>query len=172
VIVPGWYGMANVKWLASITVASEPFGGYQQERAYRLRRNEADEGEPLTRMLPRALMVPPGVPHFLPRERVLSLAPCRLEGRAWSGFAPIAGVEVSADGGETWTAAALDGQAPDSSWAWRRWTFEWHPRAPGEHVLACRARDEAGNVQPTQPTWNVGGYANNAVQRVRVTVTL
>jgi sulfane dehydrogenase subunit SoxC len=43
--------------------------------------------------------------------------------------------------------------------------------APGQHVLACRARDEAGNAQTTEPRWNAGGYANNEVQRVPVTVT-
>ena len=167
-VVPGWYGMTNVKWLGAITVVNERFGGYQQERAYRMRRDEADEGEPLTRMLPRALMVPPGVPEFIPRERIVPLASCLLEGRAWSGYAPIAAVEVSVDGGETWHAAALD-EPPTSPWAWRRWTFGWHPHAPGRYVLVCRARDEAGNVQPADPPWNVGGYANNAVQRIPVT---
>src|SRR5207244_1106689 len=68
-VVPGWYGMTNVKWLAEIRVATEPFEGYQQDHSYRLRQAEEDEGEPLTRMLPRALMVPPGIPEFQTRER-------------------------------------------------------------------------------------------------------
>ena len=54
-------------------------------------------------------------------------------------------------------------------WAWRAWSFSWDA-VPGEHELCCRARDDAGNEQPLEPRWNLGGYANNAVQRVHVTV--
>ena len=50
-----------------------------------------------------------------------------------------------------------------------RWLFPWSP-TPGEYVLCCRARDAAGNEQPLEPSWNLGGYANNAVQRIPVTV--
>src|SRR6478752_7135968 len=64
-VVPGWYGMTSVKWLERITVLDKPFEGYQQAHAYRLRRSEDDEGEPITRMRPRALMMPPGMPDFL-----------------------------------------------------------------------------------------------------------
>jgi DMSO/TMAO reductase YedYZ molybdopterin-dependent catalytic subunit len=167
-LVPGWYGMTNVKWLASINVLGEPFDGYQHSAAYRLRVDEDDEGTPVTRMEPRSLLVPPGIPDFNTRARTVPLGPCRLEGRAWSGWAPVERVEVSADGGETWGEAEL-GPA-DSRWAWRGWRFEWTPETPGEYVLCSRATDEAGNVQPPEPRWNVGGYANNAFQRVPVTV--
>ena len=53
--------------------------------------------------------------------------------------------------------------------AWRGWSVEWDA-APGEHELCCRARDSAGNAQPADAGWNVGGYANTSVQRVLVTV--
>jgi DMSO/TMAO reductase YedYZ molybdopterin-dependent catalytic subunit len=167
-IVPGWYGMANVKWLASITVTDVPFHGYQQARAYRLRQDEQDAGEPLTLMLPRALMVPPGDPEFLTRERVLPFRSCTIEGRAWSGYAPIAGVEVSANSGATWNEAQVE--RADGAWEWSHWWYEWTPPAPGRYELSCRARDEAGNVQPIDQRWNLGGYANNAAQGVAVTV--
>ncbi len=166
-VVPGWYGMTSVKWLERITVLDRPFDGYQQTHAYRFRRDEDDEGEPLTRMRPRALMVPPGIPDFMTRRRFLEPGRCVLEGRAWSGLAQVAAVEVSLDGGASWEAAALE-SPPDRS-AWSRWTFRWDA-APGEYELACRARDAAGTEQPLEAVWNVGGYANNAVQRVRVTV--
>jgi DMSO/TMAO reductase YedYZ molybdopterin-dependent catalytic subunit len=169
-VVPGWYGMTNVKWLTKITVVDRPFGGYQQAVGYRWRREEADEGTPVTRMLPRALMVPPGIPEFLTRERTVRLGECPLRGRAWSGFAPIVGVEVTCDGGETWAEAELDSAEPPSRWAWRGWTYLWQPQAPGRYELCCRARDAAENVQPVEQPWNVGGYANNAVQRVLVSV--
>jgi DMSO/TMAO reductase YedYZ molybdopterin-dependent catalytic subunit len=167
-VVPGWYGMTNVKWLERITLLDKPFEGYQQRKSYRVRQQEDDEGDPLTRMAPRALMVPPGIPDFLTRERVVELGPCRLEGRAWSGWGPIAGVDVSDDGGETWSAATL-GRA-DSRWSWTPWTFDWEPGSPGKYELLSRTRDESGNEQPVDPPWNLGGYANNAVQRVVVTV--
>jgi sulfane dehydrogenase subunit SoxC len=167
-LVPGWYGMTSVKWLARIDVIDEPFDGYQQRHSYRFRQEEDEVGEPVRRIQVRALMIPPGIPEFLTRVRVVPAGECVLEGRAWSGEAAVASVEVSTDGGETWHEAELE---PDSlgRWAWRRWRFVWDTE-PGEHVLCCRASDAAGNVQPPEPPWNVGGYANNAVQRVAVTV--
>jgi DMSO/TMAO reductase YedYZ molybdopterin-dependent catalytic subunit len=168
-LVPGWYGMTNVKWLTRITLTSEPFTGYQQARGYRLRQTDDDEGEPLSRIHPRALMVPPGIPDFMTRERTVRAGTVMIQGRAWSGLAPVASVEVSTDGGTTWQDAHLD--PPElGRWAWRRWSYVWDAAEPGRHVLACRARDEAGNAQATEQRWNVGGYANNDVQRVVVTV--
>lgn len=166
-IVPGWYGMTNVKWLTQITVVDEPFEGYQQMHSYRWRTDPADLGQPLTRMRPRALMVPPGVPDFFTRQRTVAPGAVELEGRAWSGSGPIRRVEVSTDGARGWVDAVLDPQ-PDR-YAWVRWSFGW--AAPeGEHELCCRATDAEGNVQPLDAEWNVGGYVCNAVQRVPVTV--
>ena len=167
-VVPGWYGMTSVKWLERITVVSEPFAGYQQTDAYRFRADEEDEGEPLARIAPRALMIPPGIPDFHTRRRFVARGACLLEGRAWSGVAPVESVEVSFDGGASWQEAEVEAGA--SRWAWSAWQAAWEPEAPGDYVLCCRARDEAGNEQPLEPPWNVGGYANNAVQRVPVTV--
>ena len=166
-VVPGWYGMTSVKWLRRIEVVGEPFQGYQQSHGYRFRDQPEDQGEPVTRIAPRSLMVPPGFPEYLSRDRILPPGPCRLQGRAWSGWAGIESVKVSVDGGRTWEAAQLG--PPPGPTAWTPWSFEWNPR-PGTYELACRARDTAGNEQPLEPQWNVGGYANNAVQRVAVTV--
>ena len=168
-IVPGWYGMASVNWLTRITLVDRPFEGHQQAKAYRFKRDEDDEGALLSRILPRALMIPPGLPEFPTRERTLAPGPCTIEGRAWSGWAPIAAVEVSTDNGASWTEAELD-ETSTSRWAWRGWRYTWDA-TPGEHVLCCRARDEAGNEQPAEAPWNVGGYVNNAVQRVPIEVT-
>jgi len=168
-VVPGWYGMTNVKWLHRITLLDAPFEGYQQAQGYRMRRSEDELGTPVTRMMPRALMRPPGVPDFLTRRRFVEAGPCRLEGRAWSGWGPIERVEVSTDRGAPWADAQL-GDAPGPH-AWRGWSFDWHPAGPGEYELACRATDAAGNAQPLEAPWNLGGYANNAVQRVPVTVS-
>jgi DMSO/TMAO reductase YedYZ molybdopterin-dependent catalytic subunit len=168
-LVPGWYGMTNVKWVTRITLLAEPFAGYQQARSYRLRQTDEDEGEPLSRIYPRALMVPPGIPEFMTRERTVQAGKVTIEGRAWSGHAPVAAVEVSTDDGATWQTARLD--PPElGRWAWRRWSYDWDAAKRGRYVLACRARDEAGNAQPTDQRWNVGGYANTQVQRVVVTI--
>jgi DMSO/TMAO reductase YedYZ molybdopterin-dependent catalytic subunit len=167
-LVPGWYGMTSVKWLARITVLAEPFAGYQMRHSYRLRREEDEEGVPLSRMQVRALMAPPGIPEFLSRARVVQAGEQVLRGRAWSGTAEVVAVEVSTDGGASWTEAEL---APPAlgRWAWRSWQSLWQATA-GDYELCCRARDASGAVQPLEPLWNVGGYANNAVQHVRVTV--
>jgi DMSO/TMAO reductase YedYZ molybdopterin-dependent catalytic subunit len=167
-IVPGWYGMTHVKWLDSITVRTEPFEGYQQVMQYRTKQTEDDPGEAVTRMLPRSLMIPPGIPDFPDRRRFLEPGPCELEGRAWSGWAPVARVEVSTDGDDTWHDAALD--EPVGEYGWRRWSYRWEGAEPGEHELRSRATDGAGNTQPDDVAWNYGGYVNNAVQRVAVTV--
>ncbi len=166
VVVPGWYGMASVKWLSRITAVVEPFDGYQM-RAYRLRQDPEEPGVPLTLMEPRALLVPPGFPDFMSRARVLRPGPTTVEGRAWSGWAPVEAVEVSVDGGESWTAAKLQ-PAPDR-WGWVRWTWPWDAHE-GSYVLSARARDSSGRSQPTDPAWNRGGFANNLVQQVPVTV--
>jgi DMSO/TMAO reductase YedYZ molybdopterin-dependent catalytic subunit len=168
VVVPGWYGMTNVKWLARITAITERFTGYQQERGYRLRSSDDESGTPLSRMAPRALMVPPGIPDFMTRQRLVPAGDCRLDGRAWSGCGDVVRVEVSVDAGTTWFDAALGPRAGPH--AWRPWSFVWRPQASGDHVLCCRATDSAGGQQPLEPGWNLGGYANNAVQRVAVTV--
>jgi DMSO/TMAO reductase YedYZ molybdopterin-dependent catalytic subunit len=166
-VVPGWYGMTSVKWLERIRLLERPFDGYQQAHAYRVRQTEEEDGEPLSRIQPRSLLIPPGMPDFPSRRRFVDPGPCLLEGRAWSGFAPVAAVEVTTDGGASWHPAKLEPAA--GTWAWSRWSYEWQA-TQGEHELASRARDERGNEQPLQPRWNVGGYGNNAVQRVAVTV--
>ncbi len=167
-VVPGWYGMTSVKWLSRITLLDEPFGGYQMRHSYRLRQEEEEPGEPIRMIAPRSLMVPPGIPDFLTRERVVEAGPCEIHGRAWSGEAEIAGVDVSTDGGASWAPAEL-GDAALGRWAWRSWRFTWDAE-PGEYELCCRARDAAGNEQPLEAPWNLGGYKNNAVQRVAVMV--
>ncbi len=168
-VVPGWYGMASVKWLAEVTALEAPFSGYQMQTSYRLRQEEDEEGTPVTRMRPRALMAPPGIPDFMTRERTLGTGRVELTGRAWSGLGRVTGVEVSTDGGDTWREAEVR-EDLDSRHAWVGWRFAWDASEPGEHTLLCRARDSAGNTQPDEPPWNVGGYVNNGAQRVTVRV--
>jgi DMSO/TMAO reductase YedYZ molybdopterin-dependent catalytic subunit len=165
-VVPGWYGMAHVKWLHDITLTDAPFNGFQQAVAYRYRQHPDDPGEPVTRIAPRALMIPPGFPDFMSRRRVVRPGPVTLEGRAWSGHAPLTRVEVSTDGGGTWSDAELaprDGH----TYAWRHWRTTW-TATPGSHVLAVRATDAEDRTQPLTEPWNRGGFGNNLIQRVSV----
>ncbi|MEE6260956.1 sulfite oxidase [Plantactinospora sonchi] len=180
-VVPGWYGMAHVKWLTRISVLDREFDGYQNAVAYRVRTDADDPGVPVTRIEPRALLQPPGFPDFMSRTRVVRPGPCTVEGRAWSGHAPVTGVEVTTDGGATWVPAELaparpgqaaasgEAEAVDDRWAWRRWRYEW-TATPGRYTLSARATDASGRVQPIEQPWNRGGFANNLVQRVEVLV--
>ena len=164
-VVPGWYGMASVKWLTSIEVVTEPFEGFQQAVAYRYQKDADDPGEGVQRIRVRALMVPPGIPDFFSRCRFVEPGHLAIGGRAWSGHAPVERVEVAVDG--RWAEATLE-KSP-AGFSWRGWSFAWDA-TPGEHEIACRATDAAGNVQPLEAPWNYQGMGNNAVQRIVVTV--
>lgn len=165
-VVPGWYGMASVKWLRRITVLDHEFAGFQNASAYRIKHSTDDLGEPVTRIRPRALVVPPGFPDFMTRRRIVSAGPVELFGRAWSGQGPVTRVEVSVDGGVTWDSAVLGKAA--GKYAWRSWSHRWDA-VPGDVELLVRAADRFG-VQPVEQPWNTQGMANNMAQRVAVTV--
>jgi DMSO/TMAO reductase YedYZ molybdopterin-dependent catalytic subunit len=164
-LVPGWYGMTSVKWLSSILAVTEPFRGFHQAVAYHYQRTEEDPGEPVTRIRPRALMIPPGFPDFPQRRRYVERGLVTLQGRAWSGTGPVVRVEVGVDG--DWFEANI--AAPVGQWAWRGWSYEWEA-TPGEHVLWCRATDATGDTQPEEQPWNLQGMGNNLVHDVYVTV--
>lgn len=164
-LVPGWYGMASVKWLQRIEAIAQRFDGYQQATAYHYRSDADDPGVPVSRIRVRALMAPPGVPDFFTRRRLVDAGRVELLGRAWGGRAPIQRVEVGIDG--DWAAARLDD--PLGLWAWRRWSFDWDAE-PGEHELECRATDADGETQPLESPWNYQGMGNNGVQTVHATV--
>ncbi len=157
--------MTSVKWLSRIEAVTEPFRGFHQAVGYHYQRSEEDPGEPVSRIRPRALMVPPGFPDFPERQRYVERGPVSLRGRAWSGNAPIARVDVGIDG--DWSEAKLG--EPLGEWAWRGWEYEWQA-TPGEHTLSCRATDATGETQPLDQPWNVQGMGNNLAQEVYVTV--
>jgi DMSO/TMAO reductase YedYZ molybdopterin-dependent catalytic subunit len=159
-VAPGWYGMMHVKWLRRIDALRARFDGYQQAVAYWYRAYPGDPGEPVTRMRPRALMIPPGFPDWLTRHRVVERGAVAIRGRAWSGTTAIDRVEFGVDG--AWHEATLG--APVGPHAWRSWTCTWDA-ALGDHELACRVPG-----QPDEPPWNLQGMGNNAIQRVPVVV--
>jgi hypothetical protein len=159
--------MAHVKWLCDITVLDRAFDGFQNTVSYRMKTDPDDPGTPVTRMEPRALLIPPGMPDFMSRVRIVRPGPVPLRGRAWSGWGTIRRVEVSTDDGATWDDAEL-GEQP-SRWAWRAFSATWDAQ-PGEHRLRVRAHDSDGRVQGSEPRWNRGGFTNNADQPLTVHV--
>ncbi len=162
-LVPGWYGMASVKWLTRIEVIAEPFRGYFQSERYIFESDSlAEDGAPVGPMLVRALIGAPLDGAELPFGKV------QVAGRAWSGRGGIRRVELSVDGGESWQEA--DVHIPPSPYAPARWSFGWRPDQPGAYVLAVRATDMNGEAQPLDSRWNAYGYGNNVVQRIRVRV--
>ncbi len=161
-IVPGWYGMASVKWLRSVQLIREPFEGAYQKARYVYDYDDGREPIPVSWMRVRSLIAQPSRGAQVPRGGVV------VRGFAWSGAAPIESVEFSADDGHTWSPAEL-GDA-SSATAWRPWQFRWRPSKPGVHVLVSRGRDANGAQQPLDPEWNRHGYGNNSVQRIEVEV--
>jgi DMSO/TMAO reductase YedYZ molybdopterin-dependent catalytic subunit len=151
-VVPGWYGMASVKWVARIAALTEPFDGWFQSQQYVYVRG--DERRPVDVMRVKSLIVAPEAETAVPRGRVA------VWGWAWSGAAPIAAVEVSLDG-RAWRAAQLD--KPLAPHAWRRFHLDVDVDAVGRHSVRARAHDAAGRVQPDTALWNEHGYGNNAV---------
>ncbi len=166
-LVPGWYGMTSVKWLDSIEAVAEPFKGYQMEQTYRYKNAPDDPGDPVSTMRVRALMLPPGIPDFMTRTRLVDAGEVALTGKAWAGRLGVSKVEVSEDDGLSWRPADLGAQA--GRFAWRNWAYRWNAK-PGRRFLRVRATDEAGNTQPTAQPWTLQGMGNNMAQRVEVVV--
>jgi DMSO/TMAO reductase YedYZ molybdopterin-dependent catalytic subunit len=165
-IVPGWYGMASVKWLTRIEALARPYDGFQQVAGYHYRSEPDGPRTPITHMRVKSLLVPPGIPDWYTRRRLVDAGPEMLVGRAWSGGGvPVAKVEVGIDG--AWRPAELD--PPHGRFAWRGWRSVWNAE-PGEHELSCRATDANGETQPLETRWDAGGFGNNVVHRVRVKV--
>src|SRR3954447_9182805 len=151
-IAPGWYGVANVKWLTRIEVTDQRYAGRFMARDYvTIRETKRPDGTVVWSFL--------NVGH----DRLKS-APAKVVvqaggnatifGAAWG--APVAAVEVSIDGGP-WLEAQLMGRQAGSGrgrgLTWRFWTFAWPSPTKGQHAIACRATDVDGNVQPapTEP---------------------
>jgi DMSO/TMAO reductase YedYZ molybdopterin-dependent catalytic subunit len=168
-IVPGWYGMASVKWVARISALTQPFDGWFQRRRYVYEHD--GQVRPVELMRVTSMVVAPAENSVIPGRRVdvwgwawsagTSLAAGRR--RLSTGAAAIAGVDVSIDGGP-FQPATLD--RPLAPHAWRRFSAQLAVGHAGRHTLRSRARDAAGRVQPDVAEWNRYGYGNHAVRTV------
>ncbi|MBI1729744.1 sulfite oxidase [Candidatus Acetothermia bacterium] len=162
VIVPGWYGMASVKWLMQIRVLDHKFVGQFQTSSYVMKYPGKKNIEPVTALRVKSLITGPA------ENSVLALSKQKIAGLAWSQ-AGIERVEISTDGGKIWSRAVVE--PPKSRHAWQSWTFDWQPSTSGDFMLLARASDKAGNIQPMEPEWNEQGYEINPIHRVSVRVT-
>ena len=160
-IVPGWYGMASVKWVTRMSALSQPFQGYFQNQRY-IYEEPGRPTTPVTRMRVKSIITSPVDGATIERGSM------EVAGWAWSGNGRIVRVEVALDEGGGWRDAEL--HPPHSSHAWVRWTLRCEPDQPGRHVLRSRATDAAGNSQPDTIAWNRLGYGNNAVRPVVFTL--
>lgn len=161
-VVPGWYGMASVKWVTRLEVWTRPYDGFWQREEYLYDKGDGSTPEPVTRVRVRSLIVSPREGERVKPGRVL------VEGVAWSGERRVVRVEVAVDGGEHWRPAVLLGESRPNDWV--RWAFTWEGADAGRHVLRARATDEAGETQPAVAPWNRQGYGNNAIHPYLVDV--
>lgn len=157
-VVPGWIGVASIKWVGSIEVSATPLASPWNTKWYRMTGpSYPPDAPPLTEQpvksafeLPWDARLPAGRRGYL-------------TGRAWSGAAPIRTVEVSTDSGARWRRARLHG--PNLRGAWVRWELPWAPPAAGPYELLARATDRNGTRQPDTVPFNDGGYQFWAVAR-------
>ena len=124
-------------------------------------------GSPASAVRVRALMIPPGIPDWLTRTRLVARGVVLLSGRAWAGRRSVSTVEVSQDGGNTWWQASIENQ--ESPFTWQAWSYQW-AATPGAYTLCVRATDSYGEKQPLVQAWNYQGLGNNMVQTVEVMV--
>jgi DMSO/TMAO reductase YedYZ molybdopterin-dependent catalytic subunit len=163
--VPGWYGVASVKWLQRIEVLDRPFRGYFQSVKYTVQRS-TPQG------LQSVVVGPMAVKSEILRPRpgaVRGTGMNRIFGVAWAGDEAVAVVEVSTDGGATWGRADLIGmQAP---YCWTLWEYLWEVAQPGTYEIVARAASARGRVQPMEHDLLNGGYMIHHSRPVSVVVT-
>jgi hydroxyacylglutathione hydrolase len=162
-VVPGWYGMAAVKWLTEICVTDQAFTGHYQADDYHYERSRDGTvvREPVTVQRVRSLITDPLV------GEQINAGQLAIRGVAWSGAAPIARVEVSVGDGP-WQDGKLHGAR--NRYCWQRWELITKVDR-GEMTIKARATDLAGRTQPETPDWNRSGYGNNAIQQVAILIT-
>ena len=162
-VVPGWYAVASVKWLTEIELIDTSFEAFfQTERYfYEWQREGTIVTEPVRLQQVRSVITSPT------DEAEVDAGQLTIRGVAWSGAAPIAGVEVSVGDGP-WQPAQLIGERRRHSWQW--WELLTQACDQGTATVRSRATDLAGRVQPESPNWNRLGYGGNAIQRIAIHV--
>ncbi|MBA3831999.1 MAG: sulfite oxidase [Chthoniobacterales bacterium] len=165
-IVPGWYGVASVKWLQRIIVVERPFNGYYETVDYAFWEGGAAGSRlvPITEMQVKAVIARPGS-----NEAIAAGETYRVSGAAWTGGADVVRVELSTDGGGSWQSASLGEEAAPH--CWRLWEFDWQtPATPGRCTLLARATDSRGRIQPNERDPDRGTYMINHCLPIEVEI--
>jgi len=161
-IVPGFVGSASIKWLERVMALTEEFNGFYMKSNYTAPRADNDkEIYSLQSLEVKSVIVSPAEGARLAAGKVTAW------GWAWAGEGELTGVDVSTDGGKTWTTATLVG--PSDRYAWRQWEHAWDAAA-GSHTLMARATDSLGRMQPASRAFNRLGYRWNVIHAVKVDV--
>jgi DMSO/TMAO reductase YedYZ molybdopterin-dependent catalytic subunit len=162
--VPGWYGVASVKWLQRIEVLDRPFQGYFQTQKYTIQRqtSHGPERAVVGAMALKAEIIRPYA------GAVLGLGTNRLFGVAWAGDQAVAHVRVSTDGGQTWDEAELIG--PRAPYSWTLWEYLWEVAEAGDYTLLVRAEAANGAIQPLRHDPLLGGYMIHFCRPTKVRV--
>lgn len=165
-IIPGYYGMASVKWLTRITATVSQYEGYWQtlEYAYWKRKNGLPTLTAVTAIQVKSEIARPVLHEIIPAGK-----PYRIFGAAWTGDSEIQQVEISTDNGITWLIATLLDKA--IPFAWRFWEYNWTvSTVPGRYKLLSRATDKQGNVQPQKHDPDRRNYMVNFIESIEVEV--
>ena len=160
-VVPGWAGDHWAKWLTHVALQQRGGRRFYMQTAYRLPIHPVEPGAAVKPEEIRSLTTFP-VKSVIARPTEGSRAPAgpqELAGCAFSGDAPLAKVEVSIDGGKTWRAAALEGEAAHGPLAGLEAPLR---RAAGGHLRRGARHRPGGNAQPEKAAWNPSGYFYNA----------
>lgn len=159
-LVPGWAGIASTKWLVGIEVLDRAYAGFWNADNYVIWNEAGEAVRPVQQMPVKAIIASPDDGATLsPGEQLVT-------GYAWSGYGAVRRVEVSTDGGVTWTDAALETAGRRS---WVRFVHPWRAGA-GRTSIRARAYDERGLTQPARAEWNAKGYIMNGIHEVQVTI--
>jgi DMSO/TMAO reductase YedYZ molybdopterin-dependent catalytic subunit len=163
-VLPGWYGMAWTKWLTRIRVEATPSDNHFMAKGYRYVAPGGDPtmSPPVEAMRVKSVIVSPS------EDARVAAGQAVVRGFAWTGGGrgTIRAVDVSGDGGRTWSTAALEGaQAP---FAWQGFRAQVRVRPGADAGVMARATDDSGEVQPLEAQVNASGYGNNSIHRVRV----
>ncbi len=165
VLVPGWIGVANIKWVGRIEVSEQPLFSAWNTDSYVLIGPDYKPNPPAKG--PALSFQPVKSAFELPWDGEIPAGPRLLRGRSWSGYGKIARVEVSLDRGITWQPARL--REPNIAQAWVRWDLDWDARS-GTYNLRARATDDKGHTQPASVPFNEQGYLYWAVVGHPITV--
>jgi DMSO/TMAO reductase YedYZ molybdopterin-dependent catalytic subunit len=145
-IMPGWYGVSNVKWLSEIHLQEDRFLGNFQARWYRTLRGVGGTGEDND---PQTQWVETEVTHMQLKSVIFRVRKTagglKVFGFVLNDGTPLKSVEVSVDGG-SWQPATLD--RVNTQYSWKLFTFDWKGATAGDHTLVSRATDANGTVQP------------------------